>query len=99
MAKFVQIIEFTTTKYDEGSKLIDKFREATKGRRTTVHAMTAKSRDEDNRYFTIVEFASYEDAMKNNELPETAELAEGLAALTDGPPTFHNLDVMREEND
>ncbi len=37
--------------------------------------------------------------MKNNNLPETAEFSEKLAALTDGQPTFHNLDVVREEND
>ncbi len=97
MAKFIQIVEFTTTKFDEGSKLVDKFRAATEGKRTTRHAMTGKSRDQENRYFTIVEFDSYEAAKKNSELPETQELAAGLAQLADGPPTFHNLDVVREE--
>jgi hypothetical protein len=43
-----------------------------------------------------VEFPSYEEAMANSELPETAEFAARLMELCDGPPTFRNLDVLRE---
>ncbi len=99
MAKFVQILEYQTSKYDEMEKLADKYRAATEGKRTVAHVMVGKSRDAENRYFTIVEFDSYEAAMKNNDLPETAELAAGMSKLADGPPTFHNLDVVREDND
>jgi hypothetical protein len=48
---------------------------------------------------TIVEFPSYEAAMKNNELPETAAVAEAMQKLADGPPTFYNLDLERVEED
>ena len=47
---------------------------------------------------TIVEFPSYEEAMKNNELPETAAVA-AMQKLADGPPTFYNLDLERVEDD
>jgi hypothetical protein len=35
--------------------------------------------------------------MENSARPETAEFAERLATLCDGPPAFRNLDVLREE--
>ena len=45
----------------------------------------------------IVEFPSYEDAMANSELPETAAFAERLRGLCDGPLLFRNLDVQSVE--
>jgi hypothetical protein len=30
-------------------------------------------------------------------LPETAEFAQRLSRLCDGPPTFRNLDLVRED--
>ena len=45
----------------------------------------------------IVEFGSYEDAMANSNLPETGEFAARLASLCDGPPTFRNLELLRED--
>jgi hypothetical protein len=56
-----------------------------------------KDRDAMNTYVQIVEFPSYEEAMANSDLPETAEFAAQLAALCDGPPTFRNLEILREE--
>ena len=35
--------------------------------------------------------------MENSNRPGTAEFAAQLAKLCDGPPTFRNLDVIREE--
>jgi hypothetical protein len=45
----------------------------------------------------IVEFPSYEEAMKNNDLPATATIAAGMAALADQPPTFRNLNLIRTD--
>ena len=45
----------------------------------------------------IVQFPSYEDAIANSELPETAFFAEKLRALCDGRPLFRNLDVRSIE--
>jgi quinol monooxygenase YgiN len=99
MAGFVQIIQYKTSKFDEMVKLVDKFREQTAGKRTTSRAMVAKDRDNPGQYLTIVEFPSYEAAMKNNELPETQALSEQMMQLADGPPTFYNLDLVRVEED
>ena len=51
---------------------------------------------EPGHYLVIAEFASYESAMRNSEHPATQEFAQRMAELCDGPPTFYNLDVVRE---
>lgn len=96
---FVQIIEFTTSRIDEIRQLLDDYRAATEGKRTVVRATTTVDRDQPNRYVNIVEFASFEDAMRNSELPETSAFAEQMAKLCDGPATFHNLDVVERMED
>jgi hypothetical protein len=99
MAGFVQIIQYKTSKFDEMQKLIDKFREDTAGKRTNTRGMSCRDRDNAGTFMNIVEFPSYEAAMKNNDLPETAALAGEMQKLADGPPTFYNLDLERVEED
>ena len=57
-----------------------------------------QDRDSENVYLLLVEFSSYEVGMENSSRPETAEFAAFLATLCDGPLTFRNLDVLREED-
>jgi hypothetical protein len=95
--KFVQIIEYKTSRYDELDKLMDEWMAATSGKRTPTREVSGKDRDQPNTYVQIVEFPSYEEAMRNNDLPETSDFAGRIAALCDGPATFRNLDVVREE--
>jgi hypothetical protein len=90
---FVQIIEFTTTRFDEMQKLFDELRSRDPGPTSPSRGMVCADRDQPNRYVTIVEFPSYEEAMANSQRPETTAMAERMAALCDGPPTFRNLDV------
>ena len=99
MAGFVQIIQYKTSKFDDMQKVIDKFRQETAGKRTTTRAMMCRDRDNAGQFMTIVEFPSYEAAMKNNDLPETAQFAEQMAKLCDAPPTFRNLDLEKVESD
>jgi quinol monooxygenase YgiN len=95
--KFVQIIEYTTTRPDEMQAVLDEFLAATQGQRAGARGTVAKDRDRPNTYFNIVEFPSYEVAMQNSELPETRHMADQMQKLCDGPPTFRNLDVTFEE--
>ncbi|HMC51713.1 MAG TPA: hypothetical protein VKI64_03055 [Acidimicrobiales bacterium] len=95
--RFVQLIEFRTTRVDEFNALLDQWLEQTEGTRTAERAIEGRDRDQADTYVQIVEFPSYEQAMENSKRPETAELAERLAKLCDGPATFRNLDVVREE--
>jgi hypothetical protein len=94
--KFVQIIEYTTSKPEEAQKALDAYLAASEGKRTNSSGMTASDRDKPNTYMNIVVFPSYDAAQKNSELPETQALGEAMMKVTDGPPTFRNLDVEFE---
>jgi hypothetical protein len=96
--KFVQLIEFTTSRYDEVNAIMDQWAESTATTHTPTRAVTGRDRDASSTYVQIVEFPSYEDAMRNSELPETSAFAEKMMALCDGPAIFRNLDVVREED-
>jgi hypothetical protein len=92
---FIQIIEYSTSKPDEIEKLDDEWIAATKGKRSASKVTRVADRDNPGRYFQIVEFPSYEAAMKNSQMPETGEMAAKITALVDGEPTFYNLDVVK----
>ena len=94
---FIQIIEYRTSKIDELTAALDGWLAATKGKRAATRGVQTKDRDATNTYVQIVEFSSYQEAMANSNLPETSQFAAKLASLCDGPPTFRNLDVAREE--
>lgn len=94
---FIQIVEFRTSRLEEGQPYIDEYRKATEGKRTSARVRVCEDRDRPGHYFTIAEFPSYEDAMRNSQMPETSKLAEQLGRLAEGPPTFYNLEVVIEE--
>jgi hypothetical protein len=95
---FVQIIEFSTSDID-GMRAVDQeWEQATEGKRTARRMMVAADRDHPGRYCTLVFFDSYESAMQNSGLPETKAAAERYMDLADGPPVFHNLDILEERS-
>jgi hypothetical protein len=89
-------MEYKTSRLDELLALADKWLAATEGQRTATAATVTADRDNPGTYVEIIEFPSYEAAMRNSELPATREISEEMAALTDGI-TFRNLDVVRED--
>lgn len=91
---FVQIIEFKTSNIDEMRKISDEFEAATQGKRTATRMALCEDRDRPGTYVQMVEFPSYEEAMKNSELPETQEISKKLQSLADGSATFRNLEVI-----
>jgi quinol monooxygenase YgiN len=95
---FVQIIEFNSADIDSVRKLDEEWEQATEGKRTARRALVARDRNHPGRYFTIVFFDSYESAMENSRLPETQAFADRLGALTDGPATFHDLDIIDDRS-
>jgi len=94
---FVQLIEFNTSQIEEFDAALDEWIKQSEGWRAPTRSLRTKDRDRPNVYVQIVEFPSYEAAMENSNRPETAQLATRLAELSDSPPTFRNLDVLREE--
>jgi hypothetical protein len=98
MAGFVQIIEYRTSKPEEIATLMEDFqknREAAGDGPSPTRAMTCADRDEAGRYYSIVEFSSYEEAMENSGRADTTEFAETMMGLCDGPTRFYNLDVAQ----
>lgn len=99
MGKFIQTISYSTTRIDEVLALGEEFRtqrlDGIEGAKPLSISVCA-DRDTPNRYTTVVEFASYEEAMENSNRPETGEFAQQMMKLCDGPPTFGNLDVLTQ---
>ena len=95
MTRFVQIIDFRTSRFDEVQALGDAYQaaRAAEGGTAVVRAVLTADRDEPGHFLNIVEFDSYESAMENSARPETDAFAAQMAALCDEPPTFVNLDV------
>jgi hypothetical protein len=97
--EFVQVIEFTTSKYDEIQAIVDEFRKTreTQGGPKPTSIMLLKDRDRPNTYRTVARFESYEEAMQNSERPDTTEMAGRISALCDDQ-SFRNFDVLRQLN-
>ncbi|MER5854287.1 ester cyclase [Streptomyces sp900105245] len=94
---FVQLIDCRTSRLDEMNRLIDQWVEQTRGKRTATHAVIGTDRSDAAHVVEIVEFPSYDEAMRNSKLPETDRIFREMAALCEGTPTFTDLDVVRDE--
>ena len=97
MARFIQIIEFTTSRPEAVKSLLERFREQRRASGEAVPVIrgtTTADRDRPGVYLNIVEFASYEEAMANSKRPETSEFAGAMAELCEGSPRFYNVDVL-----
>ncbi|BFV60696.1 hypothetical protein KCMC57_up58000 [Kitasatospora sp. CMC57] len=94
---FVQIVECRTEQPDELNQLMDSWIEQTQGKRTATHTMVGSDREDARHIVEIVEFPSYEAAMRNSALPETDRIFREMVALCQEPPIFTNLDLVRDE--
>ncbi|MFG3495886.1 ester cyclase [Streptomyces sp. NPDC047928] len=95
---FVQVIDCRTRQVDAVNKLMDNWVEATRGKRTATHSIVGQDRSDSAHVVEIVEFPSYEEAMKNSHLPETDRIYRELVSLCEGEPSFTDLDVVRDEH-
>lgn len=90
---FVQVVQFRTSRPEEVRALAQEFRRQA-GDTRLARVMACKDRDGTDRYVTVAEFPSYEEAMANSNAPATQQFAARMAELCDGPPSFLNLDVV-----
>ena len=93
MPGFVQIMEIETSRIDEVEAFAKKMQEERGDALLASKATITQDRDRAGHYFIIVEFDSYQQAMKNSNDSVTSRYAEQMGALLDGPPRFYNLDV------
>jgi len=96
MARFVQIIEFETSRPEDVEALHERWRSETEGKRTADRVTVTRDRDRPGTVIVIAEFPSYEEAMKNSELPETQRNSEEMMKLADNGAAFRNLDVTNQ---
>ncbi|MGD0984000.1 MAG: hypothetical protein ABSA65_09310 [Acidimicrobiales bacterium] len=89
-------MEIKTSRIDEVNALVREMGEERGDHLLARRSLHAADRDRAGHYFAIIEFDSYEEAMKNSNDPVTSEFAQKLSALLDEPPKFHNLDVLQE---
>jgi hypothetical protein len=95
---FIQIIEYRTSKPEEMAAVGDEWEAAAGADRKARRRVLCQDRESADRYFNIVFFDSYEEAMQNSDLPVTQEFSRRLLALADGQPTFYNLDVVEDRS-
>lgn len=95
--RFAQTIRFRTRRIEELNSYFDAWIMRTEGERIPHQAALQHDRDAEDVYQLVVEFSSHETGMENSRRPQTAEFATFLASICDGPMTFRNLDVLREE--
>jgi hypothetical protein len=91
---FVQVIDFRSSKIDEMRKVGDEWEKAAGAAGTARRVVVCADRDNPGHFLNIVFFDSYEEAMKNSELPITQEMSQKMMGLAEGAPTFYNLDVL-----
>ena len=94
---YIQLIEVESPSYEELMKLHEQWLKETEGARTVVREWICEDRDRPGTYLMIVEFPSVEAAAVNNDLPATAQIAQGLAELATRPIIFRNLNLLRHD--
>ncbi|GAP51486.1 hypothetical protein [Streptomyces azureus] len=93
--KFVQIIDFETERMDEMERVFEEAGRRFAGRPGgPTQRMLLKDRDNPRRYLALIEFDSYEEAMRNSNDPETSRMAEQLSALCIGERVYTNCDLV-----
>ena len=95
---FIQIIEFRTQRLEEVERVEAEWVARTEGKRSAQRLTLCRDRDRADSYVQVVEFPSFEDAIRNSDLPETSEASERIMQLCDGPPVFRNLDVLSRQD-
>ena len=95
---FVQIIDCRTQHPDKMAELDKEWEASVAGQHTVRRQIVTQDRNDPDRYLVFVFFDSFEDAQKNSNLPGTQENAAKYAALTEGQPTFLDLDILEDRS-
>nr|WSY55751.1 hypothetical protein OG999_40210 [Streptomyces sp. NBC_00886] len=93
--KFAQIVDFETDRFDEMRALAEEADNRIAGRGSgPTHRLVLRDRNKPGHVLVVIEFDSYDDAMRNSDDPETGKFAEQMAALCTRPPSFTDCDVL-----
>ena len=93
--KFVQIIGFETERLEDMRQVLQAAEQRSAGKPGgPTYRMLLKDRDNPDRYAAVLEFESYDEAMRNSGDPETGELARRVGELCIGDRVYTNYDVL-----
>lgn len=86
---FIQVIQAKSSRPDELRALTDSWQDED-GAGAVGYLGGTYGVTDDGDFLAVVRFTSRDDAMANSARPETGAFAEKMAALMDGPATFHD---------
>lgn len=95
--RFVQLISYRTHQPEEVSRLLDEWITNSAGQRTATRTRLGQDRNDPTRFVEILEFRSYEEAMRNSQLDVTTSIDSAFRPLVEDL-TFTDLDIIREED-
>jgi hypothetical protein len=98
--KFAQIIDFETERMDDMREYMRQYEQQAMSQDRDVkptHRMVLQDRDHPNHYLVVVEFDSYEEAMKNSARADTAEFSDKMRAMT-STRDYTNCDVLESKD-
>ncbi len=93
MAGFIQLVEYETDDIEAIEKALVRFRDEHPGVMTFTTSRVAEDRDQPGTYISIVEFPSYEEAMKQSNHPALSEFVESIGPELMANRRFRNLEV------
>lgn len=91
---FVQIVDFHSSDLDAIRAVEARWDAQTEGVRTARRSVLCQDRADPSHLVNVVFFDSYESAMQNSAMPKTQELSSEMRKLSDGDPTFIDLEVI-----
>jgi quinol monooxygenase YgiN len=97
---FTQIIEVRTNDIEELWRLDAEYLEKLTEQERSVlfrRGQTVVDRDDPERFFTVLEYVSYEAMLATMETSTSKELSAAIAPLIIGEPRFYNCDVVHRE--
>jgi hypothetical protein len=96
---FIQTVSFRTSRIEEMKELLDEFngQQGDAQVRGFRGIKLLKDRDNEGAFLALADFVSYDLAMENSARPETDAFARRMTALSDGPPTYGNYDIIHED--
>ncbi|MEU6350512.1 hypothetical protein ABZ896_14435 [Streptomyces sp. NPDC047072] len=93
--KFVQIVDFETDRFEEMRQFAEETDQRLAGRSGgPTRRLVLRDRNKPGHCLVVIEFDSYEEAMRNSNDPETTKFAEHMATLCTRPPSFTDCDVV-----
>jgi hypothetical protein len=93
--KFVQTMSFRSFHGEQVKKLLDEWQAGQAGKAPGFErARLLQDWERDDTYLMAVTFSSFEEAMKNNDRPETNEWSEKLHQMVEGEIGYRNYDLV-----